>query len=40
MTSARDQIDYIADILDSIERIEEFTSGMSFEDFAADDKTA
>jgi uncharacterized protein with HEPN domain len=39
MTSARDQIDYIADILDSIERIEEFTSRMSYEDFAADDKT-
>jgi len=39
MSSERDPLDYIADILDSIERIEVFTSGMSFEDFAADEKT-
>ena len=39
MTSGRDRLDYVADILDSIEKIEEFTSGMSFEDFAGDNKT-
>ena len=35
----REFIDYAHDILDSIEKIEQFTSGMSFETFSSDDKT-
>lgn len=31
---------YIKDILEAIARIEEFTEGMTFEDFAKDDKTS
>jgi len=31
---------YIKDILEAIERIDEFTQGMSFEDFIQDDKTS
>ncbi len=31
---------YIKDILEAMEKIEEFTQGMSFEDFARDDKTS
>lgn len=39
MSSDRDPLDYVVDILHSIEKIEEFTSGMSFDDFVADEKT-
>jgi len=35
----RDYTLYIKDIIFSIERIEEFTSGMNYEQFTADDKT-
>ena len=31
---------YIKDILDCIDKIEEFTKNMSFDDFVKDDKTA
>lgn len=31
---------YIKDILDAITKIEEFTEGMGFEDFVADEKTS
>ena len=31
---------YIKDILEAISKIEEFTEGMSFEDFIKDDKTS
>lgn len=32
-------IDYAQDISDAIDKIEEFTQGMSFEQFKSDDKT-
>ncbi|MGB9730055.1 MAG: DUF86 domain-containing protein [Thermoprotei archaeon] len=35
----RDYRDYLQDIIDSINDIEDFTQGMSFEDFARDKKT-
>lgn len=35
----RDIVDYLQDILDSINEIRDFTEGMSFDDFAADKKT-
>lgn len=35
----RDYKLYIKDILDCIEKIEEFVSGMSFDEFVKDDKT-
>ncbi|MFQ4136723.1 DUF86 domain-containing protein [Nodosilinea sp. PGN35] len=31
--------DYLRDMLDAIDAVEEFTAGMSFEDFEADQKT-
>ena len=31
---------YIKDILEAMEKIEEFTQGMSFENFTKDDKTS
>jgi len=31
---------YIKDLLEAMEKIEEFTQGMSFEDFIQDDKTS
>lgn len=37
--SDRQYLDYIYDILDSIEKIESFTSNMDYAAFAADDKT-
>ncbi|MGV9172110.1 MAG: DUF86 domain-containing protein [Promethearchaeia archaeon] len=40
MTSKREYIDYINDILDSIEKIELFTHDMNFEEFKNDDKTS
>lgn len=36
----REYGDYIQDILDSINAIEEFTKGMDFEEFARDRKTS
>lgn len=35
----RDYRDYLQDIVDSIKDIEDFTQGMSFEDFSRDKKT-
>ena len=32
-------LDYLDDILVAIEKIERFTAGMDYEEFAADDKT-
>ena len=40
MTQDRDFRDYLQDILDAIGKIERFTSGMSLEEFSAEDKTA
>ncbi len=36
----RDHILYLKDILDCIDRIEEFTRGMDFDKFVEDDKTS
>ncbi|WP_175060109.1 DUF86 domain-containing protein [Thermococcus sp. 2319x1] len=35
----RDPRDYVDDILDSIEKIEEFVKGMDYEEFLRDEKT-
>ena len=35
----REFIDYLRDILDAIEKAEQFTEGVDFKQFAADDKT-
>lgn len=40
MTPDRFISDYLRDILDSIDKIELFTKGMSFEEFKADNKTS
>lgn len=40
MKSTVTHVDYLQDILDSIEQIASFIQGMSFEDFGQDDKTA
>jgi uncharacterized protein with HEPN domain len=37
--AGRDILDYIQDILTSILEVEEFTEGMTFEDFSKDKKT-
>lgn len=39
MTEERIYADYLEDILDSIEKIERFIAGMTFEQFIKDDKT-
>ena len=39
MTFKREFIDYINDIMDSIEKIQEFTKNMEFNEFISDDKT-
>ncbi len=39
MSEPRCYRDYLCDILDSIEKIGRFVSGMGFEEFATDDKT-
>lgn len=39
MSRDRSHADYIQDILDAIEKAEQFTNGMNFEGFARDDKT-
>jgi uncharacterized protein with HEPN domain len=39
MTLERELTDYLHDILDAIEKIEQFTAGMTYEQFAGDDKT-
>ncbi|MBW2116239.1 MAG: DUF86 domain-containing protein [Deltaproteobacteria bacterium] len=40
MTEERIYADYLEDILDSVEKIERFIEGMTFEQFIRDDKTA
>jgi uncharacterized protein with HEPN domain len=40
MYKDRQALDYLNDILESIEDIKEFTSGMSYDDFIKDKKTA
>jgi uncharacterized protein with HEPN domain len=40
MTEDRTHLDYFDDILDAIEKIKEFTQGMSDEEFCRDVKTA
>ncbi len=35
----RDPVDYLKDILDSIEKVEEFIEGFEFEEFSKDTKT-
>lgn len=39
MTPKREYIDYLRDILDSINKVEQFTEGMDFEQFSSDTKT-
>lgn len=39
MKPKREFTDYLQDILDAIEKVEGFTQGMDYEQFAADDKT-
>ena len=39
MSADRTHIDYLADILDAIRKVMQFVRGMSFEEFAKDDKT-
>ena len=39
MTAERTYIDYLADILDAIEKTSQFIEGMTFDSFAEDDKT-
>ena len=39
MKRERDFLDYLTDILDAMDKVRRFTEGMTFEEFAADDKT-
>lgn len=39
MTGRRDYSDYLADILDAVDKADEFTSGMSREQFLGDQRT-
>lgn len=39
MRSQREFVDYLQDILDAIEKVEQFTEGMDFKGFSVDDKT-
>ena len=39
MNQSRDVGDYLEDILEAMNKVEEFISGMSFRDFGQDDKT-
>jgi uncharacterized protein with HEPN domain len=39
MKRGRDYVDYLKDILDAIEKAEQFTEGMNFERFSSDYKT-
>ncbi len=40
MTDERSELDYLDDILDAIDKIKQFTQGMSDEQFCRDAKTA
>lgn len=39
MTSDRVYLDYLEDLLDALQKAEQFVAGMSFEEFAEDEKT-
>ena len=39
MSKGREVVDYLDDIRNAIAEVKEFTSGMNYEDFAADKKT-
>lgn len=39
MSKGREMADYLDDIRNAIIEVNEFTSGMNYEDFAADKKT-
>lgn len=39
MKARREYLDYFKDILDALEKIDNFTAGLDFESFAQDDKT-
>ena len=39
MRSGRTHLDYLTDILQAIEKVEQFIDGMTFEEFAQDSKT-
>lgn len=39
MSGQRPAADYLQDMLDAVEKTEQFVAGMSFEEFAHDDKT-
>lgn len=39
MTDSREFLDYLGDIRDAIVRAQKFVGGMTFEQFAADEKT-
>lgn len=39
MTPQRTYTDYLRDILDAVDKVAKFTEGVSFEQFAADDRT-
>ncbi len=39
MTSPRSYLDYLDDILDAIEKTEQFVLGLTYEEFRRDDKT-
>ncbi len=39
MSAKRSYIDFLADILDAIEKVTRFVAGMNFEEFSKDDKT-
>jgi len=38
-TEEREPVDFLKDILESIEKIEKFIKGLGFDDFSKDDKT-
>ena len=39
MTTPREHVDYLQDIVDMMAKVEQFTTGMTFEEFMGDDKT-
>ena len=39
MTPARTYVDYLADMVDACKKVGQFINGMTFEEFAQDDKT-
>ena len=39
MSAGRTHLDYFTDILDAIKKVRQFIQGMTFEEFAEDDKT-